>query len=55
MNHQDLLVFTGSYNQDILQGTGQIVPGRGAGISVFRLSAETGDMTLLHTADTPNP
>lgn len=49
------IVFTGSYNQDILQGTGEIVKGNGSGISVFAFSPADGCMELLHTCDTPNP
>lgn len=48
------LVFTGSYTQDILLGTGETVSAQGEGISTFLLE-EGGKLSKLFSLDAPNP
>lgn len=48
------LVFIGSYSQPIQLGTGEIVPGGGDGVTVYRMD-EAGGLTRLASAGKPNP
>ncbi|HRX58857.1 MAG TPA: lactonase family protein [Eubacteriales bacterium] len=48
------LVFIGSYSQPIRLGTGEIVPGGGDGVTVYRMD-EAGGLTRLFSAGKPNP
>lgn len=48
------LVFIGSYSQPIVLGTGELVPGSGDGITVYRMD-EAGHLTRLFAAGKPNP
>lgn len=45
---KDILVFVGSYNRPLVQGTGETVCGIGEGIYVMGLNSETGALTRLH-------
>lgn len=50
------LVFTGSYSRPLVLGDGKVEPGRGKGISVFRMDTENGTLTRLHDyPEVPNP
>ena len=51
---QNRLVFIGSYSQPIVLGTGELVPGNGDGVTVFRMD-EAGSLTRLFAAGKPNP
>ncbi len=48
------LVFVGSYSQPIVLGTGELLPGTGEGVTVFRMD-EAGHLTRLFAAGKPNP
>lgn len=48
------IVFIGSYSQPIVLGTGELVPGSGDGVAVFRMDGE-GGLTRLSAAGKPNP
>lgn len=46
---KNILVFCGSYSRRLTLGTGEVVPGTGDGISVFRMDETTGKLTKLWT------
>jgi 6-phosphogluconolactonase len=48
------LVFIGSYSQPIVLGTGELSPGSGEGVTVYRMD-ESGHLTRLFAAGKPNP
>jgi len=48
------LVFVGSYTQDIILGTGELVPGSGDGVTVYRMD-DAGHLTRLFATGKPNP
>lgn len=49
-------VLSGGYTEPIQMGSGEIVPGRGEGIGLFRLDAKTGELkALAMMPSTPNP
>ena len=48
------LAFIGSYSQPIVLGTGEMSPGSGDGVTVFRMD-ESGRLTRLSAAGKPNP
>lgn len=48
------LVFVGSYTQDIILGTGELVPGCGDGVTVYRMD-DAGHLTRLFATGKPNP
>ncbi len=48
------LVFVGSYSQPLLLGTGETVPGKGDGVTVYRMD-DAGYLTRLSAAGKPNP
>ena len=48
------LVFVGSYTEDIILGTGELVPGSGDGITTYRMDEE-GHLTRLFATGKPNP
>lgn len=48
------LVFIGSYTQDIVLGTGELVPGSGDGVTVYRMD-DGGHLTRLFATGKPNP
>ena len=48
------LVFVGSYTQPIVLGTGELVPGSGDGVTVYRMD-DAGRLTRLFAAGKPNP
>lgn len=48
------LVFIGSYTQPIVLGTGELVPGSGDGVTVYRMD-DAGHLTRLFAAGKPNP
>ena len=54
--NKDVLVFIGTYSEDLLFGNGVVVHGKGEGVYVFRLNTETGELTLLSKGSgKPNP
>ena len=48
------LVFIGSYTQPIVLGTGELIPGSGDGVSVYRMD-DAGRLTRLSASGKPNP
>ena len=48
------LVFVGSYSQPIVLGTGELSPGSGEGVTVYRMD-EAGHLTRLFASGKPNP
>ena len=53
---KDILVFVGTYSEDILFGNGEVLHGKGEGIYIFRLNPKTGKLTLLSKGfGKPNP
>ena len=48
------LVFVGSYSQPIVLGTGELSPGSGEGVTVYRMD-DAGHLTRLFAAGKPNP
>lgn len=44
----DTWVFVGTYSEPILQGTGEIIAGRGQGLYACQFDRETGKLTLRH-------
>ncbi len=48
------LVFVGSYTQDIILGTGELVPGSGDGVTVYRMD-DAGHLARLFATGKPNP
>ena len=48
------LVFVGSYTQPIVLGTGELIPGSGDGVTVYRMD-DAGHLTRLFAAGKPNP
>lgn len=48
------LVFIGSYSQPIVLGTGELLPGTGEGVTVFRMD-DAGHLTRLFATGKPNP
>lgn len=50
MGKKELLVYVGTYTEDILFGTGQILEGKGEGIHVYRLDPATGALAPHETA-----
>ena len=48
------LVFVGSYTQDIILGTGELIPGSGDGVTVYRMD-DAGRLTRLFATGKPNP
>ena len=48
------LVFIGSYTQPIVLGTGELIPGSGDGVTVYRMD-EAGRLTRLFATGKPNP
>jgi 6-phosphogluconolactonase len=54
--NKNILVFVGTYSEDILFGDGNVLHGKGDGIYVFRLNTNTGGLTLLNKGfGKPNP
>lgn len=54
--NKDILVFVGTYSEDILFGNGEVLHGKGEGIYIFRLNPQTGKLTLLNKGfGKPNP
>jgi len=54
--NKNILIFVGTYSEDILFGDGVVLHGKGDGIYVFRLNHETGELTLLNKGfGKPNP
>ena len=54
--NKDILVFVGTYSEDILFGNGEVLHGKGEGIYIFRLNPKTGELTLLGKGfGKPNP
>jgi len=54
--NKDILVFVGTYSEDIKFGTGEVLHGKGEGIYIFCLNPETGELTLLGKGfGKPNP
>ena len=50
------IVFAGTYSEEILLGTGQLLDSKGEGIYVFEMDRESGKLTLLYKAiGEPNP
>ncbi len=54
MDMKNRLVFTGSYSQPIVLGTGELSPGCGDGVTVFCMDG-SGRLTRLSAAGKPNP
>lgn len=53
---QKILVFVGTYSEDILFGDGNVLHGKGEGIYVFRLNPKTGELNLINKGfGKPNP
>ena len=48
------LVFIGSYSQPIVLGTGELSPGNGDGVTVYRMD-DAGHLTRLFATGKPNP
>ena len=48
------LVFIGSYTQPIVLGTGELIPGSGDGVTVYRMD-DAGHLTRLFATGKPNP
>ena len=48
------LVFVGSYTQDIILGTGELIPGSGDGVTVYRMD-DAGHLSRLFATGKPNP
>lgn len=44
----DTWVFVGTYSEPILQGTGEVIAGRGQGLHVCRFDREKGELALHH-------
>ena len=50
------IVFAGTYSEQILLGTGQLLDAKGEGIYVFEMDRETGELNLLYKViGEPNP
>jgi 6-phosphogluconolactonase len=50
MDKKELLVYVGTYTEQILFGTGQIFEGRGEGIHIYRMDPVTGALSHHETA-----
>jgi len=50
MDKNGLLVYVGTYTEDILFGTGQILEGKGEGIHIYRMDPATGALSPHDTA-----
>jgi 6-phosphogluconolactonase len=50
MDEKELLVYVGTYTEDILFGTGQILEGKGEGIHIYRMDPATGALSAHDTA-----
>lgn len=44
-------VYVGTYTEDILFGTGEVLEGKGEGIYVFRMDPNSGELELHHTIE----
>lgn len=54
--HKKVLVFVGTYSEDILFGDGNILHGKGDGIYIFCLNPDTGKLDLINKGfGKPNP
>jgi 6-phosphogluconolactonase len=50
MKKNELLVYVGTYTENILFGTGQILEGKGEGIHIYRMDPATGALSVHDTA-----